>query len=163
LLLVAITPALLEAEFNSPGRLAECLRAEVPAEWPPSDWEPHLLATIRSQLELSPLSSGWHRYSLLVQGQRRILIGCLGAFPKADGEVELGYSTLPPFQRQGFGSEAAGALVSWLLHQPGVQRVTAQSFVNRPESIKVMQRCGMIFVGEGDEPGTVRYHRQKNL
>ncbi len=161
--LVAITPELLDAESEGIGWLAERLGAEAPAEWPPADWEPYLLATIRSQLAMTPSCVGWHRYSLLVQGRRHTLIGCLGAFPKHGGEVELGYSTLPSFQRRGFGSEAAGALVGWLLRQRGVRRVSAQSFVSRPESIKVMQRCGMIFAGAGDEPGTVRYHREREM
>lgn len=159
--LVAVTPEMLDAESKDIGLLASMLRAEAPGEWPPADWEPYLLATIRAQLAMSPASIGWHRYSLLVQGHNQTLIGCLGAFPKLGGEVELGYSTLPSFQRKGFGSEAAGALVSWLLRQPHVRRVSAQSFVSRPESIKVMQRCGMIFAGAGDEPGTVRYLRER--
>jgi len=29
------------------------------------------------------------------------------------------------------------------------------------ESIKVMERCGMVFAGEGDDPGTVRYRRER--
>ena len=159
--LVAITPALLEIDRIGPQRLAAHLRAEVPSEWPPADWKPYLLASIGLQLTLTPASTGWHRYSVLLHDGRRTLIGCLGAFPKPGGEVELGYSTLPGFQRQGYGSEAAGTLVGWLLRQRGVRRVSAQSFLNRPESIKVMQRCGMTFAGAGDEPGTVRYYRER--
>jgi [ribosomal protein S5]-alanine N-acetyltransferase len=159
--LVAITPELLDAESQGIGELAGFLRADAPAEWPPAEWEPYLLATIRAQLLMAPSSVGWHRYSLLVEGRRRTLIGCLGAFAKPGGEVELGYSILPSFQRRGFGSEGAGTLVTWLLRQAGVRRVSAQSFISRPESIKVMQRCGMIFAGAGDEPGTVRYQRER--
>ena len=39
------------------------------------------------------------------------LIGCVGAFPKEAGDVEIGYSTLPEFQRKGYATEAAAALL----------------------------------------------------
>jgi len=88
-------------------------------------------------------------------------VGCVGGFPRGDGVVEIGYSTLPAFQRKGYGTEAAGALVEYLLEQEGVRAVTAQTFASMAESIKVMERCGMVFAGEGDDPGTVRYRRER--
>jgi len=39
--------------------------------------------------------------------------------------------------------------------------VSAQTYPSLPESIKVMERCGMEFVGVGDDPGTVRYRRMR--
>ena len=104
---------------------------------------------------------GWHRYAVLREGRGKTLIGCVGGFPKADGVVEIGYSTLPAYQRKGFGSEGARALVEYLLRQDGVRAVTAQTMSGSAESIKVMERCGMAFVGDGDDPGTVRYRRER--
>jgi RimJ/RimL family protein N-acetyltransferase len=42
-----------------------------------------------------------------------------------------------------------------------VQSVSAQAYPQVVESIKVMERCGMSFVGEGDDPGTLRYRRMR--
>jgi RimJ/RimL family protein N-acetyltransferase len=73
--------------------------------------------------------------------------------------VEIGYSTLPQFQRRGIATAAAQALVDWLLTRDGVRSVSAQTFRRLPESIKVMERCGLTYDGDGDEPGSVRYRR----
>lgn len=171
--LLPITPRLLEAEQAGREQLAALLGAAVLPEWPPAEWEPHVRAMIALQCAEQPGTAGWHRYVRLqayVGGKGRAktdpqrearaqLIGCLGAFPKQRGEVEIGYSTLPAFQRQGYASEAVCALIDWLLEQQTVTCVVAQAFLSKPESIKVMQRCGMQPAGAGDDPGTVKYRR----
>ena len=156
-----MTPAMLEADAAGDGRLGKELGAELTAEWPPLDWEQHVLEMIYLLAMEKPESLGWHRYVLLREGLTKTLVGCVGGFPKAEGVVEIGYSTLPGFQRKGYGSEAARALTEWLLRQKGVTAVTAQTFAESAESIKVMLRCGMRFVGDGDDVGTVRYRRER--
>jgi RimJ/RimL family protein N-acetyltransferase len=39
--------------------------------------------------------------------------------------------------------------------------VSAQTYPSLPESIKVMERCGMTYVGPGEDEGTVRYQRRR--
>ncbi len=157
--LVAITPAMLAADEAADGSLAKVLGAHVTQEWPPEHWEPHVYQFIRKQYEEEPRTRGWNRYVLLGQGRERILIGAVGGFPKLQGDVEIGYSTISSFQRKGYGTEAAHALVDWLLTQKDVKSVSAQTYRSLPESIKVMERCGMTYVGPGEDEGTVRYRR----
>ncbi|HEY4008580.1 MAG TPA: GNAT family N-acetyltransferase [Acidobacteriaceae bacterium] len=163
--LVGITPAMLKADEAADGSLADILSAEVTAEWPPEHWEPHVYHFIQKQYEDDPKTRGWHRYVLLPNARgaarRHTLIGAVGAFPKLEGDAEIGYSTLPSFQRKGYGTEAACALVEYLLRQKEVRSVSAQTYPRLPESIKVMERCGMQHVGVGDEPDTVRYQRMR--
>ncbi len=161
--LVAITPEMMAAEESNLTTLAPLIGARLPQEWPPQHWEPHVLQFISSQLTEREETMGWHRYVLLPDsyGCGKTLIGCVGGFPKLDGDVEIGYSTLPGFQRQGFATEAASALTEWLLSRRGVRSVSAQTFLSLPESIKVMERCGMQYAGDGDEAGTVRYRRTR--
>jgi RimJ/RimL family protein N-acetyltransferase len=161
--LVAITPAMLKADEAANGSLARLLRARVTEEWPPEHWEPHVYHFILKQFADEPQTMGWHRYVVLAEdrGRRRTLIGAVGGFPKPEGEVEIGYSTVPNYQRKGYGTEAARALVEWLLKRKDVRSVCAQTYPRLPESIKVMERCGMSFVGDGDEAGTVRYRRMQ--
>jgi ribosomal-protein-alanine N-acetyltransferase len=141
--LVAITTEMLSAEHSN-------------------DWEPHVYRIIEKQYDEWPGSFGWHRYVVLEGGWgARTLVGAIGGFPKAEGDVEIGYSTLPAFQRRGYATAAARTLVDWLLKLEGVQSVSAQTYPRVVESIKVMERCGMSFVGEGDDPGTVRYRRMR--
>ncbi len=157
--LVAITPAMLTADEAADGSLGRLLGAEVTAEWPPEHWEPHVYRFIAKQYEEEPNTRGWHRYVVL-QGRRPTLIGAVGGFPKLECDVEIGYSTIPSYQRKGYGTEAARALVEWLLKQKDVKSVSAQTYPRLPESIKVMERCGMTYVGAGEDDGTVRYQRR---
>lgn len=163
--LVAITPAMLTADEAADGTLGRILGAEVTAEWPPEHWEPHVYRFIVKQFEDEPRTKGWHRYVLLPKERGSVpgyvLIGAVGAFPKLEGDAEIGYSTLPAYQRKGYGTEAARTLVEWLLRQKEVRSVSAQTYPTLPESVKVMERCGMTFVGDGDEAGTVRYRRMR--
>ena len=155
--LVSITPAMLKAEEAADGSLEKILGAELTTEWPPEHWEPHVYHFIVKQYEDEPRTRGWHRYVLLPNGRGWILIGAVGAFPKLEGDAEIGYSTIPSYQRKGYATEAARALVKWLLTQKDVKSVSAQTYPSLPESIKVMERCGMTYVGPGEDEGTVRY------
>jgi RimJ/RimL family protein N-acetyltransferase len=169
--LVAIAPEMLAAEHTADAQaLAQLLKARLTVEWPPADWEPHVYTMILKQYEEWPQTFGWHRYVLLAEGMgpgfshnmgRKTLIGAVGGFPKPNGDVEIGYSTLPAFQRQGYGTAFARKLVEWLLTREGVRSVSAQTYTHLSESIKVMERCGMRYAGEGDDPGTVRYRRMR--
>ncbi len=158
--LVAITPEMLAAEQRADyAALGKLLRARLTKEWPPEHWEPHVLDFIQKQTEDDPRTAGWNRYVLLKGGLWRAdtLIGAVGGFAKPQGDVEIGYSTLPAYQRRGYATEAARALVEMLFADENVVSVSAQTYPRLPESIKVMERCGMKFVGEGDDEGTVRY------
>jgi ribosomal-protein-alanine N-acetyltransferase len=157
--LVAMTPEMLIAEIEQESRLGLLLRATQPAEWPPKDFEPHVVRMIRQQALESPEKRGWHRY--VVSEGDAVLVGCIGAFPKPNGIAEIGYSTLPQFQRRGFATEAVRCLVEYLLQQDGVEAIRAQAFAHAEESFKVMQRAGLHPAGEGDDPGTLQYLRQR--
>jgi ribosomal-protein-alanine N-acetyltransferase len=162
--MVAIAPEMLAAEHDSDGvELARRLKARVTQEWPPVDWDPHVYRIILKQYDEWPESFGWHRYVVLKGGLGRsdTLVGAVGGFPRAHGDVEIGYSTLPAFQRRGYATAFATKLVEWLLTRDDVQSVSAQAYPRVTESIKIMQRCRMSFVGDGDEPGTVRYRRMR--
>ena len=108
--LVAMTEELLAADAAGSAALARSLRARVGAQWPPQHWEPHVIELIAAQLREHPETLGWNRYVLLEYGGKRELVGAIGGFPKAEGDVETGYSTLPEFQRRGLGTgRRAGA------------------------------------------------------
>jgi RimJ/RimL family protein N-acetyltransferase len=162
--MVAITAEMLRADqAEDYALLGELLGAKVTGEWPPAEWEPHVFRYILKQYEEYPETVGWHRYVVLCDGMglKRTLVGAVGSHPKADGVAEIGYSTLPGFQRRGIATAAAKAMVEWLLKREDVSAVVACTYPRLPESIKVMERCGMTYAGEGEEPGTVRYERRR--
>lgn len=158
LVLVAVSDgALAQEEAGRPPELA----GVVATDWPPEHWEPHVFPWIRAQHVAHPQTRGWHRYVVLSAGSQEParLIGTLGASPKPEGGVEFGYSILPAFQRRGYGTEAALAFVEWLSGQAGVRSITAQTYPSLTGSIKVMEACGLVADGAGDDEGTVRYRK----
>ena len=160
--LVTITPAMLEAEHaGDGGALGVLLKAKVPATWPPALWELPVWMHIAAELAAQPETAGWHRYMVCTDRPHR-LVGCLGAFPCGRGDVELGYSVAYPEQGKGFASEAANCLTAWLLRRPEVRSVSAQAFEGSVASVRVMQHCGMVCMGPGDQAGTVRYRRWRS-
>lgn len=153
--LVAITSELLDAETASYADLGAHLGARVPPEWPDSNWEPHVFDFFRKQFVEHPETIGWNRYVVLPSPEP-VLIGTVGGFPTSAHEAETGYAILKPWQRNGYATEATLAMLQVFFAQ-GVQSVIAHTFPTMPESIRVMERCGMRFDGEGAEEGTVRY------
>jgi ribosomal-protein-alanine N-acetyltransferase len=160
LTLIAITPEMLLSEKNGDGRLGELIQCEVPANWPPEHWEPHVFDFILAQFAEHPEQVGWHCYVCFVPADgRRGLIGALGAFSKTTArlECEIGYSILPPHEGQGFATEGTKALIEYLRGSAGIESVIAHTFPSLPGSIRVMEKCGLVFDGEGEEAGTIRY------
>jgi [ribosomal protein S5]-alanine N-acetyltransferase len=158
--LIAITPEMLLSEKNGDGRLGELIQCVIPANWPHKDWEPYVFDFLLNQLAEHPEQLGWPRYvSFVPPDGRRTLIGTLGAFTKAalPSECEIGYSILPPYEGRGFATEGARALIDYLRADERLDSVIAHTFRSIPASIRVMEKCGMVFDGEGEEAGTIRY------
>jgi RimJ/RimL family protein N-acetyltransferase len=153
--LITITPDLLDAETESYSKLGALLGARVPPEWPDSNWEPHVFDFFRKQFVEHPETLGWNRYVVL-PSPKPVLIGSLGAFPVTPDETETGYAILKPWQRNGYATEGTRALLQ-LLSAQGVRSVIAHTFPHMQESVRVMEKCGMHFDGEGTEEGTIRY------
>jgi ribosomal-protein-alanine N-acetyltransferase len=159
--LISITPDMLRSEQAGEGRLGELIRCVVPGNWPHENWEPHVYDFMLAQLAEHPEQLGWHRYvGQIFPDGPRTLIGSVGAFTKADNpsECEIGYGLLPQFEGRGFATEAAQALISYLrCDDERIESVIAHTFPSIPASIRVMEKCGMVFDGDGEEVGTVRY------
>ena len=160
LTLIAITPEMLLSEKNGDGRLGDLIQCVIPANWPLKDWEPHVFDFLLAQLAEHPEQLGWPRYvSFVPPDGHRTLIGTLGAFTKAGrlSECEIGYSILAPYEGRGFATEGAKALIDYLRGDERLNSVIAHTFPSIPASIRVMEKCGMVFDGEGEEAGTIRY------
>jgi len=162
--LVPATLAHLDAEMESPARLGRLLGAEIPASWPPGEYDRSAMEFFRDRLSESADAVGWYGwYAVLrpLDGGGRMLIGAGGYFgpPGADGVVEVGYSIAPEFERRAFATEMVEALVSRALRVAGVVRVIAHTKAANTGSIRVLERCGFTPAGAGHEPGTVRYER----
>lgn len=100
-----------------------------------------------------PEELGWWVWlALLREGGEAVAVCGLGGPPDDNGAVTLGYSVYPHVERQGYATEAAGALVAWALAQPGVERVRATVPPAHAASIAVARKIGMAEIGRAKDP-----------
>jgi [ribosomal protein S5]-alanine N-acetyltransferase len=159
--LVAGTVQLAQAEINSLPALAQLLDTPTPASWPPPLNDEHSQQYFLTSLQKAEASdAGWNLW-FCIRREPRELIGNPGfkSSPK-DGLVEIGYSMLETHQRQGYATEAVRGLLSWAFQKPEVQRIVADTLPELTPSIRVLEKSGFAFVGDGpveDGMRTIRY------
>ena len=98
-----------------------------------------------------------------------IVIGEIGSSWKAgDTTATVGYDVVPGHQRQGFATEALRTMAAWLLAQPGVECVVADTFPDHIASRRVMEKAGMKLVRtirrveDGEERDIVVYEMRRD-
>lgn len=163
--LIQASEELLRATIKDLPLLSRLLNAQIPAGWPPpltaDAFEP-LAEEITNDPAMAPwLFRYWVRQS--ADPSQRVLVG-LGGFKgrPISGTVAIGYSVLEQYQRQGFATEAVSCMVGWAFEQQGVTRVIGETFPELKASIRVLEKNGFVFCGDGsDEPGAIRYELAK--
>lgn len=72
-------------------------------------------------------------------------------------EVEIAYGTLPSFQRRGYASAMAAALVAAARESGVVRTVVAHTLPERNASVRLLERAGFVRDGTAEDPdeGTV--------
>jgi RimJ/RimL family protein N-acetyltransferase len=160
--LVAGTKVLAAAEIEDRVEFAKLLGALVPETWPPDNLRDvlgYFYGLYKEHLEWE----GWLAwYAIRIDDDDPILCGSIGfkGPPDKRGMVEIGYSVLPEFQRQGLATEMVAGIIQWAKHQPEVRQIEAETNVNDEASIGVLEKNGFICVGAGSEPNTIRFHRR---
>ncbi len=157
--LVAATPALAQADLDGREALAAALGVTVPPGWPPELFDEPALRYTLHRLEAGPEQAGWWLYYLVERGPAPSVVGVAGykGPPDEEGAVEIGYAVLAEHRRRGLATEAAGALVRHAFGHPGVRLVRAETLPELVPSIGVLEKLGFALVGEGSEPGVIRY------
>ncbi len=159
--LVPATLDLLAADLASKEELGRALGAAVPDSWPPELYDENAVVFVIDRLRDDPGVAGWWmRYVVLRGGGGlRVLIGSCGykGPPDGDGTVELGYGIVAEHQRRGYATEATRGLVDHAFSHADVRRVIAETLPGHVASIGVLEKCGFRLLGEGSEPGVIRY------
>jgi [ribosomal protein S5]-alanine N-acetyltransferase len=65
-------------------------------------------------------------------------------------------SVVQEFRGGGIATEAVKTLISTAFDR-GAKEVAAETYPSLTPSLRVMEKCGMTFMGEGSDPGTVRH------
>lgn len=164
LLLISVTEAMLRADQKKEG-LEELLGAIIPSTWPPQYWDDRAINYLYERIRRNPHYRGWCRYVVLKQPEAALplLIGGCGCTepPETLEEVEIGYSVLKEFRRQGYVTEAINALVPWIFTYSPVHSVCAQTYPHLASSIGVLHKCGFVLDGTGKDPGTVLFRQKR--
>jgi RimJ/RimL family protein N-acetyltransferase len=122
-----------KAETQDLEHLSAVLGARVPESWPPE-----VVADAGSA------DGWWDWYIIASQGEEALLAGVAGVrgWPGVDGTIQFGCSFIPEFQTKGYGTEAVRLLTDWLLVQPGIRRVTANTPRDNQKAIAFLQTLG---------------------
>ncbi|MGI9106283.1 MAG: GNAT family N-acetyltransferase [Pyrinomonadaceae bacterium] len=161
--LIAGTTELFRARVDDREVLSRALGARVPENWPPPLIDQDAMNYLAKYLEEQPEAGGWTFYFIVLPAgdapAERTAIGGIGfkGQPTADGTVEIGYSMLPEYQRAGYATEAAGALLRRAFSQPQVARVIAETYPELLPSIRVLEKNNFRFIGDGSEERVIRF------
>lgn len=165
--LVPLTAAAIDALLaGDAARLRQLTGATSSEPLRPPPLTEEMLPLARDRLRADPAQLGWFTW-LVVRKDSGAAVGSagFGGGPDQEGAVMLGYATYPNAEGQGFATEAAGALVSWALAQPGIMRVCASMPPDNRGAIRVAEKVGMRLMGtvwEEDLDDVLLYGRQRN-
>jgi [ribosomal protein S5]-alanine N-acetyltransferase len=162
--LVAASANLLRSELAGREAFASELGATVPRSWPPPLYERQNIQWALDQLIREPSAEGWLTWFWLRNTEARPLVVGLGGFkgkPDPTGLVEIGYTVIDDYQRQGFATEAVSALAEWALNHQNVAKVVAETLLQLPASVRVLKKCGFEFVGNGSDIEVLRFERKR--
>lgn len=159
--LVAATPSLLRAELESAAALAAALGVATPLVWPPGLNTRETVEYTLRFLEGGPGREGWMTWYFILRESRQLAgLGGFAGLP-ADGSVEIGYSILEQYQRQGLATEAMSALIERAFSQPVVETIMIQTLPELTASIRTAERLGFTCAGPGAEAGVIRYELRR--
>jgi ribosomal-protein-alanine N-acetyltransferase len=159
--LIAATAETMSLELHDVEQFATALSVPVPSSWPPPLNDEGSQRWYLEMLQRHASAVGWALWYLIRREPTRELIGVAGFKGRpADRSCEIGYSVLPSFHGRGYATEASRELIRWAFSHGDVDRVTSETLPDLIDSIRVMEKCGMWFIGDGNpEEGqrTVRY------
>ena len=122
----------------------------LPSEWPSTQLK-SLLPFYIEMLENNPHEKSLQIW-LIINPNNKKVIGSLRLKSIATeyGTVDLGYEINYSYRNQGYGYEAAQALVNWLFLNEKVNKITAECDVVNHGSIRILQKLGMRCIAKED-------------
>lgn len=155
--LVKLDPKIDETLVGDPAYL-DAMMAD---DWPKVAELVHRL--VGRKLTATPVSVdelAWDGY-FVIDAQSRDVVGSC-AFkgePTADGTVEIAYFTYPGFEGEGYATAMAAKLCALAGTSPAVKLIIAHTLPEASASTRVLEKCGMTFVGEVNDPEDGRVWR----
>jgi RimJ/RimL family protein N-acetyltransferase len=95
-------------------------------------------------------AGGDHRFGAALQTDGNLIaLGSVRRHAELPGIATIGYSVLPAFWGQGFGTELAALLVEFAPGTLGVPEVRATTLDDNPASARVLQKLGFTILDVG--------------
>ncbi|MBN2177611.1 MAG: GNAT family N-acetyltransferase [Demequinaceae bacterium] len=110
---------------------------------------------------IDPPHAGHEEYAVIERATGDV-IGVAGCEPYGAGQSEVGWILGRDRWRQGYGKEAARAIIAYASGLPGITEIVGRCHVENAASAALMARVGMTFIRiiQGDtRRGTVRDSR----
>lgn len=135
---------------------ARALGAPLSSEWP----APELEGVLRRHARAAQAVERFGVWVMIEQASRTV-VGDLGFHGPPDevGTIEIGYAVVPSRRRRGYATEAAGALIAWVLSEPTVEAVVAGCKPDNVASIATLEGVGFHRTGQANGEIRWRYGR----
>jgi len=106
-----------------------------------------------SKLLVDETNYEWYTNWLIVLKDPNCTVGgiMLKGLPNENGEVVIGYYTLPEYQGNGYMAETINNMKNWLLNQSNVMYVIADTDKDNIPSRRVLEKLGAEMYKETDE------------
>jgi len=156
LILRHLTPDMLRACVQA--RLADAaaaLGSDLPLDW----LEEAAVMSLRlEQMDSDPDYAPWSMRAMLLRDSGQ-LVGHINFHTRPGhpylagrGDVELGYTVLPAFRRQGYASEALLACADWAVQCAGVRRFVLSISPDNLPSQQLAARLGFCWLERVEDP-----------
>jgi [ribosomal protein S5]-alanine N-acetyltransferase len=156
--LISANAEMVRMAMLGSAELAEALQASVPDTWPHDFLDNDAFQYFIDRLTAAPETLPWWFYFVVLQDTNQ-LVGTAGfkGPPNAEGLVEIGYGIVSDQRRKGYASEAVQGLIDFAKRDPAVKTIIAETMPDLVGSIGVLATCGFVHIGDGSEPGAIRY------
>jgi len=153
--LVPMTLAMVEAVMRGGREDAEALvHAHMPARWPNRELVERAFTASLEAIRADPAVRLWGDRVLIVRppGEDARVVGSVvfHGDPRGDGVAEIAYGVEEASQGQGYATEAVDACLAWALAHEHVRAVQAATFAWHRASVRVIEKVGMVHVGNRD-------------
>jgi RimJ/RimL family protein N-acetyltransferase len=110
-----------------------------------------------ARLETAKQADPWRFGFGIIHKLDSILMGMCGfpGPPDAEGVVEIAYGIAPDYQRRGYATEAANALIGFATNDPRVKKLRAHTLPQTSASTHILEKCGFQRAGEALDEGNI--------
>ena len=111
---------------------------------------PEFMARVENSKEPDPWLFGF----AIIHKIDNVLIGMCGfpGPPNSNGVAEIAYGIAPDYQRRGYATEAATALIQFATSDPRVKMIWAHTLTEKNASTRVLEKCGFKKTGDAVDP-----------